>query len=348
MVAPVTGPISSSVSTPTKYKYQQKWRQVKPIDRPLAYYVEGSDQTAVLVGIQPETAGQAFGGTPNGWASYTNLQNVSYDRLKSMISDSASWAVNLAEYRQSVAMMTQRLGSLIQFSRLIRKRDFSGALVALGFYGDSPKKFKPFRKAADNWLEFSFGWKPLIQDIYSSVDFLQDPIKAINLKGSARGLFFLDSNPSAGGLIWSRRVHQGTMKVKQGCTVSISNPNLYLANRLGLANPAVVAWELIPFSFVVDWFVNVEAFLSQGTDFLGLTVTNPWCTCSYKANVRSSWYNAYSYPAYRVATYGTYYTERRLALSGVTLKAHPPRIWGWQRAANAAAVLTQTLSGLKK
>jgi hypothetical protein len=65
-----------------------------------------------------------------------------------------------------------------------------------------------------------------------------------------------------------------------GAEVHISNPNLYLANKLGFVNPAVIAWELVPFSFVVDWFVPVGNFLSQWTDFVGLSLQNGYTTKS--------------------------------------------------------------------
>lgn len=61
-------------------------------------------------------------------------------------------------------------------------------------------------------------------------------------------------------------------------TVYIDNPNLALANQLGFVNPATVAWELVPFSFLVDWFVPVGRFLSTWTDFAGYQFLEPTTT----------------------------------------------------------------------
>jgi hypothetical protein len=63
-----------------------------------------------------------------------------------------------------------------------------------------------------------------------------------------------------------------------GAEIFVSNPNLYLANKLGFVNPGVIAWELVPFSFVIDWFVPVGNFLSQWTDFVGLTLQKAYTT----------------------------------------------------------------------
>ena len=54
----------------------------------------------------------------------------------------------------------------------------------------------------------------------------------------------------------------------------ISSPNSLKANQLGLVNPASVAWELIPFSFLVDWFLPVGKFLESYTDTVGMQLDN--------------------------------------------------------------------------
>ena len=36
-----------------------------------------------------------------------------------------------------------------------------------------------------------------------------------------------------------------------------------MARQLGLADPATVVWELIPYSFVVDWFIPIGSYLEN-------------------------------------------------------------------------------------
>ena len=52
----------------------------------------------------------------------------------------------------------------------------------------------------------------------------------------------------------------------------VTNQNAYLANRVGMINPATVAWELVPFSFAIDWFLPVTSFLDSYTDQVGWSV----------------------------------------------------------------------------
>lgn len=42
--------------------------------------------------------------------------------------------------------------------------------------------------------------------------------------------------------------------------------------QLGFANPVGLAWELIPYSFVVDWALNIGSYLDLQTSLWGLKV----------------------------------------------------------------------------
>jgi len=208
-----------------------------------------------------------------------------------------------------------------------------------------PKGVSAAKSLANNWLEYSFGWKPLIQDIYQAVDLLQNPIKSIRPTGkaSASHIAIVETGSKASGFYSGQNV-QGVRYAKQGCVVTIDNPNLYLANNLGLVNPLTVAWELVPFSFVVDWFVNVGEFLNSGTDLLGLTVTQPYAVYGIKAIGQDDRRNPFWTPnTVNIRAWNLMFMARASGLIGPTLHVRPARLWGWQRCANAAAVLTQFL-----
>lgn len=348
MAEPVVGPIVWQDYLNNDYHYwtKKRYRQRKPYTFQFPY------ETVVCIeksytNNHTDNVPTMLGGWPTGFNP--DLQNKSYSRLQAQICDTSMWAVNLAEYGQSIAMMRSRIQQIARFTNQIRKMNFQGAARTLGI-NHQPLKVGVRRTMANNWLEYSFGWKPLIQDIYSAIDHLQTPIKSIRPKGSASSTYYRDTLPEPGDLPqYGKRIHMGLEKHRQGCEVTIENPNLYLANALGLANPAIVAWELIPFSFVVDWFVNVGQFLSQGSDFLGLTVTRPWQTCKSSGSGQGIFYSVYNDPGPRtwLSNWKIAYMQRALSLSGVTLKVYSPRLWGWQRCANAAAVLTQSLGSLK-
>jgi hypothetical protein len=45
-----------------------------------------------------------------------------------------------------------------------------------------------------------------------------------------------------------------------------------VANSIGLLNPLTIAWEVLPFSFVVDWFVNIGDCIAEAGAFNGVTI----------------------------------------------------------------------------
>lgn len=54
-------------------------------------------------------------------------------------------------------------------------------------------------------------------------------------------------------------LQSGSVKVRVNINAEVS-PDF--ASSLGLDNPALIAWELTPLSFVFDWFINVGDFLT--------------------------------------------------------------------------------------
>jgi hypothetical protein len=85
-------------------------------------------------------------------------------------------------------------------------------------------------------------------------------------------LLKVTSAANGGGVNTDTRfaVYKRTTRVK--IYLEVVNPNLHTIQQMGLTNPLVVAWELIPFSFVADWFIQVGDYLTALTALQGLTV----------------------------------------------------------------------------
>lgn len=345
MVAPTSGPFIKTVTTSTHYHDKRVYKQAKPIDRPLPFIGRYAD-LRYAVGQQ-----QFFAPLANSvsWMENNVPQNYldaartgSYESWRGQVSDKSAMGVFLVELEKSAAMIAQRGLQIVDLIRAVRKADFGRASAILR------RDFQPkgtTKGFANVWLEYSFGWSPMIKDIHSAIDVLQNPIKAILPIGKAVGGMY--KNTSTSGSFpneASRTVWEGTILGKTGAEVTVSNPNLYLANNLGLVNPFTVAWELIPFSFVVDWFIPVENFLSYGSDLYGLSVTNAWNTLYIRGT---------TYDYQKSVILGRYgerwltgaYMTRSLGLPGPSLFVKPFKVPSWKRAANAISLVVQNLGG---
>lgn len=205
-------------------------------------------------------------------ARYGSL-NTAYDRFKESVNgQTASVGVNLAERKQAVNMIVDRATSLRLGYLDLRKGRFNDFRRRFRL-GEVRREYRGRRwnrpkDASKLWLEYHFGWSPLIKDIHSAVQLLEAPFAyGKPCKGSASKTEVIKDSYNSG---YSGIRGKFVAKTLMQATVNVNNPNLHRATQLGLTNPAVIAWELIPFSFLVDWFIPVENFLSSWSDFFGL------------------------------------------------------------------------------
>lgn len=249
-----------------------------------------------------------------------------------------------------MTMISQRATQLLRSLRAVKRGRFGDAAEILGV-SKTPQGVSRAKQMSGNWLEYHFGWSPLLSDIYGAVDVLQGPVPVRRVRASAKagipretfGKYPLNyGDPPVG---YTDRAYE----VRSGFEFEIKNPDLWLANRLGLVNPASVVWELVPFSFVVDWFVPVGDFLGSMTATLGLEVKNGWTSerMFYDDRRRSlgavykNSYPGYSLEEFYYSGFGVQNVRRQGALSATPTLTFSPG-FSPTRAFTAVALLIQS------
>lgn len=201
--------------------------------------------------------------------------------------ETAGLGVTFGSWSQTVDMVSKRARTIGAFASWCVKnalpKEASRSQIAKArkkarlFWLKSPtgrklRRPRPKRvrhgSSADLFLEGFFGWFPLLNDMYQGYQALTDDLPAGYVSGSSR-VRVTDAFSSA----LQETSALGTVTVKQTAMFRVTNPNLWLLNKLGLVNPLVVAWDLVPWSFMVNRIVNVNQFLGQFTDTFGLSVT---------------------------------------------------------------------------
>lgn len=138
---------------------------------------------------------------------------------------------------------------------------------------------------ANQVLEYEFGWAQLFSDFRAvSKTIFQHAIPPQYVRGASQS--FWDRREVIGD---RTRQWIGKSSTVYSANVSIDNPNLWLANRAGFLNLAGIAWDIIPWSFVVGMFVNVNQLLGSLTDEVGLLFTDRSVTKSVKMVTNESW-----------------------------------------------------------
>jgi hypothetical protein len=210
--------------------------------------------------------------------------NQAYESLKGKISAQAQLGAAFAELGQSYTMIEKAATTIVRSMRAVKKGQFGTAASILGMKAKPPSVSR--KKAwSDNWLEYHFGWTPLIGDCYEAAKVLSDPKSTyVAQKGYGQDMhqYNIFSSPP-GNSVNTRDVGMCYYQCWQGCFIeAVTNRTLNTLSQLGLLNPAVVAWEVIPFSFVADWFGNLGNVLQSFSDFAGVRLGGSYTSTLYR------------------------------------------------------------------
>lgn len=275
------------------YSLKRRYRNSsRPFRDPLPYFA-GTYRDGRYYNTHPstgESGGRIIGSTSlaiaQGDLSYPchdKAYMLAYNRFVARMKDTADLGVGLVEAKSSYQMIYRRSTQMLGLLSSLRRKDFASFQRHLGVTNPDDvrrarvvwsRQAKSPATPANLLLEYQFGWKPIVQDVGAAVKVLQSEFSPVprTASGTASDVSNWETNNS-GGFLRQRSSLTIEAKVRIGAIVVPSNPNLALANQLGFVNPAAVAWQTLPASFLFDWFVPVGRFLESYTDFVGFAVS---------------------------------------------------------------------------
>lgn len=177
-------------------------------------------------------------------------------------------SVDAFQISQTLNMLKNPLGIVTKFAKQAKKR---------------AKKEK--REIGDIWLELQYGWGPAVSTAYGIADQVG--------KGASTGIGQIFKGKGHDSKSFTNKVSRTvggfsmdgsyTIKHNASCTVyglvNMDDESIaQTAAHYSSLNPASIAWELLPYSFVVDWFVGIGSYIR--------TVES---ACLYGSLVSSSW-----------------------------------------------------------
>jgi hypothetical protein len=213
-----------------------------------------------------------------------------------------------AEGRKTAQLVTSTATRLAAVFKHLRHFDVYGAYKALDMKPDGTARrasryAKQFsrslsdqsRFAASSFLEMQYGWKPLLSDIHTSAERLalrnQKQNFDVTIRGVAKqvGIYKYASSGSALGWPSTQQVlpvgkNQLEIRVAYTSRYRVVSPALRIASGLGLTNPLSLAWNLLPFSFVVDWFTPIGNYFESMSALQGLAFVDAIRSTSTKVD----------------------------------------------------------------
>jgi hypothetical protein len=222
-------------------------------------------------------------GTARSFPSFSNnhLNGVITDLRLKIKDQSVNFAQAWAERHRTMGLLSDSISRIARSIQYLRRGNWrkANSLLKLGKKAGS--------QAPASWLEYQYGWTPLLNDVYGSMEALRQLREAADWGVSVKtGRKFETSSQelvektTLGG---KARLY---VKVKtfQGVfgRIDYQPTNDFfsvLASNTGVTNPALVAWELVPYSFVFDWGAQVGNWISsldatQYMSFMGGSYTD--------------------------------------------------------------------------
>lgn len=308
---PLTGSSTPWIPPSSYDRYADLWilsgsGKVKSLYKTaLGWYIEGT--------LNPENVSTYYG------LSHASLQNPHYvglgrafrfdggdylnarnraktEALVDLASSKADLAVDLAQAVKTADLFFDTGKVVIDFALALKK-----GKIAKAFRHLNPKQVKKLAKEgklpdklANQWLAFHYGWRPLAMTAYGLLELLKEQLEpALLVHGRGQGRM------SWNGTLQTKAVHSGFLppaviteqsKASMRCGLTgrlTSLEYLRTLNRVGLVNPASLVWELIPFSFVVDWVMPIGDVAYGLSASAGLSFVGGHEVCRYQriANV---------------------------------------------------------------
>lgn len=131
---------------------------------------------------------------------------------------------------------------------------------------------------ASGVLQIQYGIKPLLSDIVGSYDLILDkhtvPVTE-TVRSTGKCSVDLGWTSSSEGII-SSRAGSIDVTVSYGITYAAENVLLQTTGQVGLTNPLLIAWELMPWSFVIDWIIPIGNAISAIDATVGMQFISGW------------------------------------------------------------------------
>lgn len=211
-------------------------------------------------------------GRPEWTSAIAPLENAA--KLKALVKTAdakVNVAVAYAEASKTSDMILSTARRIDRAYRAFRRGDLKTIAKELNI---TPKRLHK------SWLEYKYGWLPLLMDVKGAAEFFaqQHVVRAPRFTVVAREKVLVNFSHNAtfaafgGGTGTYEYYKSGFREVTVKLWCELTSPHLSELQQIGLTNPLLVAWELVPFSFVWDWFISIGDWLTGLTALQGVYV----------------------------------------------------------------------------
>lgn len=254
--------VTSSVGSAQAHFYRRKVGYNGPYQKQRPLPIHGFQTTHEIVSAKVREVrnwGPNDVSVEEGWAlsrvptqvvfdppvNYDALYAKALERLNEKVRGGVDLSIDLAQAGQTAKM----------FKGADRLENYTKAFT---------RKWGLLKAPANAWLEYTYGIKPLVQSIYESseqaIRVVVNELERVKVRANDYGWkperVYLST---VYGAIW-RKIGQFSSKSSVTLGIAYRGAAPDWDNFTSL-NPISIAWELVPYSFVVDWVYDIGGYL---------------------------------------------------------------------------------------
>lgn len=203
--------------------------------------------------------------------------------LRSLRDSESQFAVDIAEAKKSYDMIHHRVVQIVDLARSVRRKAF-----AISRRNPNDPNKAPWAVMAKTWLEYKYGWSPLVSSAFGLADAVR--------KRSKNGKFRITQTHHYQRIRNIKKTNDlgfSSVMIQTADTYATVSSDYVVdcawlqdASRFVGLNPLSIIWELVPYSFVADWFIDIGGYLQDFETSIapGLTFKRGYTTFVHNVN----------------------------------------------------------------
>jgi len=181
-------------------------------------------------------------------------------------------SVMLAEFGETMRMIGDTAIRLAKCLWHLKKGDLVGTSRAL-FEGASRQPLKRHdwrhmkpghataKRASEWWLEVQYGWRPLLDDVQGAAEAVAHAASVPFRQRYSAQVQARETSVSSIDAVGNYGASRTTRFYHGRRVIAYMSEDESVLAKLGLLDPLSVVWELLPFSFVADWFIPIGQWI---------------------------------------------------------------------------------------